>query len=141
MRPIQSSLFKTPVPRFLWPRIAVSRHIRPQGAGHLVFVQFVRNRLGGMALAELSENLSDDLCLIVIDGALTGAHLAVFAETAHHVIAIRFAAPGTTGLDAPAQATTGLLPRSFRKSRFMVPLRPKCNSLISPSDNVTIRTP
>src|SRR6056297_514569 len=86
----------------------IAPHPAP-GTGHLVFVQFARNRLGGVPLAELSKNLPDDLCLAVIDGALAGDHLAIIAQPAHHIIPIGLAASRTTGFNAPAQAAPCLV--------------------------------
>src|SRR6185503_3708042 len=87
------------------------------------------------------EDAAHDLGLGRVDAALAAHRLARGVVALHHIIAVAEAAAGLARLDAAAHAAPGLVREVLEEEAFMVPLRPTCRCVISPSGRVMIFTP
>ncbi len=77
--------------------------------GNAFVIETAGDRLRRQASREFREYAPDDGGLGRIDRPLAGDGDTVDAETSHHLIAVTLPAAGPAGLDAAAQAATGLV--------------------------------
>jgi len=111
----------------------VSLQNRPRGPHDLVSVEAMGNCPRRLAGYELSEYPADDPGLDLIDPPAAMDGLAAEVLLPDNIVPVESPPPDRPSRTRPSRPRCVLAARSLRKRAFIVPLRPTCNSLISPS--------
>lgn len=91
-----------------------------------------------------AEDAPDDLGFGLVDVPLAGDRLPIGADRSYDIVAEAQPATSFALFDTATLATPRFVRevrQENRKTAFIVPLRPTCSDVTSPSDSVTSRTP